>query len=322
MSYNALAQALQLDIEDKTKIDYKYNDTNTEENNLEEPFTNNNADKLFSVTDFIESVRQKGASRNESVSLKSESISAYDVAHNCIRTPIFRITNQPVKTWQHTWLPIGFRASMGNAGHDFIQDHDDNITESECTLKVPSRRLSSRLDSLIGDNVLIEIKTCSYTDYNKIISSQKPRPHDYLQSLLYKYLLENHLDELKKQKPTHGGTIPKLEKYNIEYIQLVYVCHELVSADSASLSESVKFATNLKKSLESRRNPFWFITCNTIDLKKQEADVNEKISLINEKIDLINEHLDKGTVPDINNKFVDKKACFFCLYKDVCKKIP
>ena len=181
------------------------------------PVENSNQNsKLFCVQEFINTIKVKSSEKNINYIENSENMNAYDIAHQCIRIPYFRIKKYPVANYENSWLPIEFRARFGNAAHDMLQDYSTTFTETEACLKVPSLKLSVRLDAVINNDVVVEIKSCAYADYAKIISSKKPRIHDFQQAILYKYLLENHLDEIKQQKPTRSGSIPKLDKYDIK----------------------------------------------------------------------------------------------------------
>jgi len=208
------------------------------------------------------------------------------------------------------------RAALGNAAHDFIQGVPDIFTETEVCLKAPSIKISSRLDGLINNNVLVEIKSCAYSDYQAIINTNKPRVKDFYQTIIYKYLLEHYLEEIKQQKPSRNGTLPKLDKYDIQYIQFIYVCHELIAADCHSISESLNISKVLKKQLESKRNPFWFIKTITIDTNT--IDIDNYFDTIRDKINQINHHLSKSIVPPLDNKYINTKDCYFCLYNKIC----
>jgi len=272
--------------------------------------------QLFNVNTFKELLKEKSSHKNKSYQHASENISAYDL-FSCIRIPYFRINSFPVEDYSNNWLPIEMRAALGSAAHDFIQDVPGVFTETEVCLKSPSLRLSIRLDALINHNVLVEIKSCGYSDYSKIISSNKPRVKDFYQTMVYKYLLENYLDEIKQQKPSRNGSLPALDSYDIQYVQFIYVCHELVSADCNSLSEALLLSKALKKQLESKRNPFWFIKVLTIDLNK--INHLSYIEYVDDKIKEINKHLSETTVPPLTNKYIDEKDCYFCLYNKICK---
>lgn len=208
------------------------------------------------------------------------------------------------------------RCTIGSAVHDFIQDNCSIFTEQEVCLKVPSKRLSTRLDCLINDDILVEIKSCNYADLKQIIKDGKPRIKDFYQSTLYKYLIENYLDEIKLQKPTRGGTIPLLDKYNIKHMQFIYVCHEVISADTDNMSEAVKFATNLRKLSNSKKDPFWFIQTMNVDLSTINMTIFENV--VKEKIDDILHHLNTNQIPEMDSKFIDKGACFFCIHGQTC----
>lgn len=289
-----------------------------------EQITNNNSDlnlpksKLFCIQDFINNIKVKSSEKNQNYIENSETMNAYDVAHQCIRIPYFRIKKYPVQNYENSWLPIEFRARFGNAAHDMLQDYSTTFTETEACLKSPSLRLSVRLDALINDDVVVEIKSCSYADYSKIINSRKPRMHDFQQAVLYKYLLENHLDEIKQQKPSRSGSIPKLDKYNIQHIQMIYICHELLSNNDESITSDVEYAKQLRRKLDSKNNPFWFITCLTINLN--EFDVQPHVDHLKEKMYHLKYALDNDYIPPLNNKFIDSKSCFFCIYKQICSK--
>jgi hypothetical protein len=271
--------------------------------------------QLFSVDFFKEKLKEKSANKNKEYQNVSQNISAYDI-FSCIRIPYFRINSFPIEDYSNNWLPIEMRAALGSAAHDFIQGVPDVFTETEVCLKVPDLKLSIRLDALINDDVLVEIKSCSYSDYDKILSSKKPRVKDFYQTMLYKHLLENYLDIVKQQKPSRNGSLPKLNSYNIKYIQFIYICHELIAADADSISESLALSKTLKKQLDSRNNPFWFIKSLTIDLSK--IDSNVYINLISDKITQINYHLNNKTIPSLDNQYIDKKDCYFCLYNKIC----
>jgi len=104
-----------------------------------------------------------------------------------------------VKSFADKWLPILLRSTIGTAIHEFIQSNTNQFTEGEVSLKIPSIKFSGRLDNLIGPNILIEIKSCTYADYEKIIRTRKPRVSDFYQAIVYKYILENILMRLEIQ---------------------------------------------------------------------------------------------------------------------------
>jgi len=297
--------------------------TDSDREVIEEPFEIplpvivKNDPVFFETRRFQTELRNKSIDKNKNYQLYSENLGAYDIASGCSRSVYYRIKNIPARSYADKWLPVHLRTQLGQAVHDFIQENSSTFTEQEVCLKVPSKRMSCRLDCLINDDVLVEIKSCPYSDIAKIIKTGKPRPNDFYQASLYKYLLETYLDEIKKQKPTRGGSNPLLDSYNIKYLQFIYVCHEVICADSESMSEAVKFAQNLRKLSNSKKDPFWFIQTVNIDLKTIDMTFYENI--IKEKIDEILYYLDNDKIPELDSKYIDKKACFFCIYGDVCK---
>lgn len=277
------------------------------------------ASKLFDVNDFVTDLGVKSAEKNQRAQYYSNNINSYDIASNCIRQVLFKILNYPVENYRDVWLPVIMRAKLGNAVHEFIQDNASVFTEAEVALRIPSQRLSVRLDNLINDNVLVEIKSCTYDDYAKILRTQRPRDPDFYQVMLYRYLLHNHLDEARQQPKKKRGTLPKLDKYNIDTVQLIYVAHDLLSSEAKSISEAVKHAAAVKKLLNSRHNKFFYITALTLDFSMIDSAPYEEY--IVEKLNTINQYLNTSTIPPMDNKFVKPKGCFFCLYKDVCKTV-
>ena len=273
------------------------------------------AAKIFDVQDFIDELAYNSEKKNKSYRQHASMINSYDVAHNCIREIIFKILNYPVESYRDVWLPIILRACLGNAVHDFIQGNCSTFTEQEMSVKVPSIRCSTRMDCLIGNNVLVEIKSCTYSDYYKILKSMRPRDPDFYQTLFYKYLLENHLQEAQQQQNTRTPP-PQQESYNIETIQLIYVAHDVMATDCKSFSECQKVAKEVKQMLQSRQNQFHFITSVNIDLNA--IDVQPHMDWLINKVNQINYYLDNQTVPPMNDPFVNSKGCHFCLYKKLC----
>jgi len=274
---------------------------------------------LFNVDNFIKDLETKSQYKNQAYISNSSSISSYDISSNCIREIIFKLMNHPVDDFRDAWPPIVMRAFLGNAVHDFIQSTSTCFTESEVSLKVPSIRTSCRIDNLINDNVLVEIKSCTYDDYSKILSSKKPRESDFNQTLFFKYLLHNHLEEAKNQPlNTLRSPPPKLNKYNIRYIQYIYVAHDIVSSDTSSMSEAIATVKKVKKLLESKFNKFFFITALTLDLNT--LDITQHENFIVEKLNSVNYCLNNNVVPRKDDKFI-KENCFFCIYKKVCSSI-
>ena len=275
------------------------------------------APTLFDINGFVQDLSDKSEQRNKQQQLHSNNINSYDIASNCIREVLFKILNYPVESYKNVWLPVIMRAKLGTAIHEFIQDNASVFTEAEVALRVPSQRVSVRLDNLINNNVLVEIKSCTYDDYAKIIRTQRPRDNDFYQVMFYRYLLHNHLEEARKQPNKKRGVLPKLDKYNIQTVQLIYAAHDLLSSDTKSVSEAVRKAAEIKKLLNSRHNKFFYITTITLDLSVIDPAPYE--AYIVEKLNTINQYLNSGTIPTMDNKFVKPKACFFCLYKAICR---
>jgi len=273
---------------------------------------------LFSIENFTSKLKKKSHQTNKSYHNNSYNINAYDISSQCARIPFFRIKDYPVKDYSSSWLPLAMRGHIGNSVHDFLQSVDDVFSEIEVCLKIPSLQISVRADALINDDVLVEIKSCTYADYDSIIKSNAPRNSDFYQAVFYKHLLENHLEEIKQQQPSRNGALPKFDQYNIKYIQLIYVCHELISSDSSTLNEDLKFSKELKKKLDSRRNPFWFITTLSVDLSKINIKIYENYLL--EKYNTIKTAIDSNVIIPMDNKFIDTKGCYFCVYKQTCEK--
>jgi hypothetical protein len=273
----------------------------------------------FSISKFTQEIAVKSSLKNKSYREHVENINAYDIASGCIKEIVFKLTNTPIESFTDKWLPVLMRSTIGNAIHNFIQDNSDQFTEREVSMKIPSIRTSVRLDNLIGDNILVEIKSCTYSDYQKIINSRKPRIADFYQAITYKYLLENHLEEAKNPgiEIREGTVKPKLDKYNINKIQFIYVAHDLIASDTeGGLNEALNHVKTLKRSLNSKYNTFFFITTLLIDITDELAD--PYINYIKTKIQAINYYVDNNLSPDKDDPFIESSKCFFCLYKKNC----
>ncbi|MBK7107461.1 MAG: hypothetical protein IPH62_19515 [Ignavibacteriae bacterium] len=285
-------------------------------NDIKKPLT------VFDVNSFIRELKLKSASDNRYFHDSSERFNAYDLAHNCIRSVLFRIFKYPLKDYSDSWLPVKLRTRLGTACHEFVQS-SSIFTEQETYLRILSENISVKLDCLINNNVLVEIKSCNYTDYSQIIKTNLPRTKDLFQSILYKHLLETHLDEAKEQVYTERESRkynhPKLDKYKIEQLQFIYICHELVSAETESIEEDIEFSKRLKKFLKSRNNKFWFIKTIELDLSKFNI-VNMERAMV-DKLNELNKYRKLKQIPEMTNKYVDKKACFFCLFKEICSTV-
>lgn len=279
----------------------------------------NEKHKPFDVSVFVEELRQRSEDKNRLYYEYSSNINGYSIAHDCIGTTVKKILGYPVHSFAHKWLPIILRAAIGTAIHEFIQHNTHQFTEIEKSIKIPSIRFSGRLDGLIGNNVLVEIKSCTYKDYAKIIKNQQPRKEDFYQAMTYKYILENYLEEAKQQVGNIRTDPPILDEYKIDTIQFIYVAHDILGADIECLSEAIKIADGVKKALNSKRNHFHNIGSVTLDVNI--FDPQPYIDFIKGKIDAINWYLNNNKIPGPNDPFVDKKKCYFCLYKDNCELI-
>jgi len=278
---------------------------------------NTNLTEPFDIELFSEEIKQKSEKENKLRNFYSQTINGYSIGHDCIGSTVLTIQNYPIKSFAHKWLPIVMRAALGNAVHDFIQKNSNQFSEQERSIKVPSIRCSVRLDCLISNNILVEIKSCTYDDYQKILKSETPRIGDFYQTLMYKYLLENYLQEAKSQPlNTLRTSPPSLDKYNIEKLQFIYVAHDILSSDVESFSQCINIVKQVKKILNSKNNKFFFITTLVIDLKN--INIEPHLLYVKNKIDRINWYIDNNKIPDSNDEFVDTKKCFFCLYNYNC----
>ena len=285
------------------------------------PTINNSNLELFNVEEFKKHLKINSAKSNKNFIDNSERLNSYDIVHSCIRNPIFRLLGTPIHDYSDNWLPVKLRTTIGTACHEFLQNTYNSFTENEIYLRIPSLNISVKIDSLIGTNVLVEIKSCSYNDYAKILKSNHARTEDFYQALLYKYLLENHIQEAKSQQiDLKKYTLPQYDSYDIETIQMIYVCHELFSSDYSSLDQAVNESKQLKSQLKSKYNYMWFVKVINYDLKS--LNFNPHIEMIKDKIKEANLYLDAKQIPSLDHKYVDKGKCFFCLYKNHCSTIP
>jgi hypothetical protein len=270
----------------------------------------------FDVATFAREVADKSENKNRVYAQVASNINAYDVSDNCIRKIVYKLLKTPVQSFGDKWLPVLFRATLGSACHDFIQGISKQFTESEISLKIPSIRFSGRLDNLIGNNVLVEIKSCTFEDYNKIIKNQRPRVSDFNQVMTYKYILENHLEEAKDKSIKVRSNKPSLDKYKIDTIQFLYLAHDLTTSDIEDLSTALKLIKSVKKLLNSKRNPFYFITSLVVDTNC--FDETPYINYIKDKISQINHYVDTNKLPPAEDKYVNRSQCFFCIYSPIC----
>lgn len=274
----------------------------------------------FNIDTFNQELFERSSVKNQLYREAVQNISAYDVASGCIREVFYKLTNTPVKSFADKWLPILMRSTIGSAIHDFIQSNTNQFTEREVSLKVPSIRFSGRLDNLIGPNILVEIKSCTYADYGKIIRTRKPRIADFYQTMVYKYILENYLDETRDPeiKIRTGTRKPKLDKYDIQTVQFIYIAHDVTANDVENFGEALERIKELKRLLNSKSNSFFFMTTLVIDTINNIVD--DYIKYVENKIKAINYYVENNILPPTDDPFIDKSACFFCMYKDICQK--
>jgi len=270
----------------------------------------------FDVELFTKEVARKSDSKGRAYSHLTQNISGYDIASKCIADVVFKLQNTPVESFASKWLPIAMRGTIGTAIHDFIQGTSDQFTELEPSLKIPSIRFSGRLDGLIGNNVLVEIKSCTYADYAKIIKSRSPRMADFYQVMTYKYILENYLHEAQTANVKRRTQPPVLSKYDIDTVQFIYVCHEILASDIEDFGEMLKNIKQIKKTLNSRSNSFFFITALTVKLTPEIS--KPYIEFVQDKIRRINWYIDNNKQPTSDEPYINKKGCFFCLYDRIC----
>jgi hypothetical protein len=84
-----------------------------------------------------------------------------------------------------------------------------------------------------------------------------------------------------------------------------------------SMSDAIKSVKTIRKNLESKKNPFCFIS--VLDFNLKEIDTTEYIDYIKEKITAINDYINNNKLPSKENKFVDEGKCYFCIYKNFCE---
>ncbi len=274
--------------------------------------------ELFNIDTFIKELYERSSVRNQLYRESIQNISAYDISSGCIREIIYKLANTPVESFADKWLPILMRSTIGTAIHEFIQNNTNQFTEREVSLKIPSIRFSGRLDNLIGPNNLIEIKSCPYSDYETIIKTRKPRVSDFYQSMTYKYILENYLEEAKDPKiEIRKGTVkPKFDKYEIKTVQFIYVAHDITATDVDSFAEILERIKQLKRLLNSKSNSFFFITTMVVDVTNGVA--TPFLEYVKNKIEAINHYITVQQLPEMSDPYIDKKQCFFCLYKRIC----
>lgn len=268
-------------------------------------------EKFFDIRDFAVELFEKSDRKNR-LGL-SKNITGRDLAEKCILEVLYRLRQTPVPSFADVWLPVMMRSVIGSGIHEFLY-LSDQFTEKEVSVRVPSLRFSGVIDALIGSSVLAEIKGCSFVDYEKIVKSRKPRVKDFLQALIYRYMLMNHLEEARLQTAVRTSP-PRLSRYDIRYIQLIYVAHDIVGADIEDASQALSLIRELKRTLNSKKNQFYFITSMVIDLSKANFRRHENHLL--GKLKEINIHLDNNTMPGSDSPFIVRQ-CHFCFYRQVC----
>lgn len=272
--------------------------------------------KPFDISIFANEVAEKAENKNRIYAEVASSISGYDVADSCLRQVLYKLNKTPISSFGDKWLPLSFRATLGSACHDFIQGISKQFTESEVSIKVPSVRFSGRIDNLIGTNVLVEIKSCTYSDYRKIIRTQRPRVPDFYQMMTYKYILENHLEEAKDESINTRTNKPSQESYKIDTLQLIYLAHDITASDIEDFSVALKTVKVVKKQLNSKYNPFYFISSIVLDTNC--FDQQPYVDFISGKLNRINKYLDTNTLPQKDDPYINRKKCFFCHYSHIC----
>ena len=278
----------------------------------------------FDIQKFAAEIKNISKEKNKNYYDDGKTISAYDISSNCISQIVKKILNYPVYSFSDKWLPLSFRSTLGNAVHDYIQSNSNQFTETEISVKVPSINFSGRLDCMIGNNILVEIKSVPYTGkdgFKKIIDSKKARTKDIIQLTSYKYILENYLDEAKSQIGNTRTDPPHLDNYKIDTLQFIYVAHDLVAADIDNLSEAIKMITTMKRQLNSRNNPFFFITNIVYNVNDISDYINNLEKWIKLKIDRINYYINSESLPTSDDPFIDRSSCFFCYHYKNCEII-
>lgn len=295
-----------------------------EQNIIASSMTVSEQKEPFSIQLFADEIKNHSEVKGQAYSELTQSISGYDIAHNCISNVVKKILKYPVQSFAQSWLPIVLRSTVGKGIHDFVQNHSNQFTEIEPSLKVPSIRFSGRLDALIGRNVLVEIKSCTFEDYRKILKSQRPRTEDFYQMMVYKYVLENYLDEAKqqtlktKENPNGVRTLPpKLDSYDINKLQIIYIAHNILADDVEDLGQCLENIKNIKRVLNSKHDQFYFMS--SIVLDTDMFDPSPYINHIKSKMDRINWYVDSNKLPTVQDEFVDLNKCFFCLYRPDCE---
>ena len=293
------------------------NDNNNDKSKSETNINKLDTPKLFDMGVFISNLKNKTQYDNFNRLIYSDNITAYDIAITCNRQVTYKLLNYPIRSYESAWLPVLFRSTMGIAIHDFIQSNYD-FDQIEAQIIIPEYKFYGKVDAINGNNVLIEIKTVPFSDYKNILDTNSPRPKDLKQTLIYKYLLENHIDKIDTSKSNL-----KIQEYKFQYIQFIYIAHDLISADIESISQQLQLVNHLKKNIfkyELSNHPdkrFFFMNTITIDLS--DDNISRELQIIenelSQKLNDILTNYHKSTL----SENVDTSQCFFCPYKHICE---
>jgi hypothetical protein len=272
--------------------------------------------RFFDADQFVKELYVKTTKQNKERTLNQKYMSSYDVSTLCIANVLYKLRDIPIKNYANRWAPITLRGYIGSSIHDFIQENSNQFTEQEVSLKIPSIRYSGRLDCMINNNVLVEIKSLPYNDYRKIVKTRTPRINDFYQTLSYKYILENYLEEARTNTEVKRTPGPGLDYYKIDYIQFIYIAHDILASDVESLDEAISIVSQVKKALNSKHNTFYFMSNLLLDLS--QFDLTAHMSYVTRKIERINYYMDNNLDVASDDEFLDNGKCFFCLFGEVC----
>ena len=288
----------------------------------EDVSSTNDEHSFFDIQKFGQELYHISEKKNRKRAERSnQNITGYDICNNCIQQILFKLRNTPIENYADSWLPIFMRTEVGSAVHNFIQNNTKQFTETEVNLKIPSIGFYGKVDYMIGNNVLGEIKTCTYEDYKSVLRKQQPREKDFLQAYTYRYMMHNHLEEARSAEIYHNmGEKPKLDNYNIDKIQFLYIAHDIISSQAETYAEMLECVKTVKKNLDSKRNPFFFITTIIVDL--DEETIKKMDEFVSGKFEDIHHYMKTETDPEPNARYVNTKNCYFCPYKHICKINP
>ena len=89
-----------------------------------------------------------------------------------------------------------------------------------------------------------------------------------------------------------------------------------MASDIESLSEAIACVDHVKKVLNSKHNTFYF--CSNMLLDLENYDLTAHMAYITGKIQRVNYYLDNNLDIAEDDEYIDKNACFFCLYPQIC----